>query len=99
MKLFDLHADIGYDVMEEKTKGDFHVVKNTHAKKFDQGQIGYVAMASFFEGNEDWAYMQDMIKSLRSQIEECEDIDLVLDVYKRQELRKYLFAQGFVMII
>ena len=78
MKLFDLHADIGYDVMEEQAKGDFHVVKNTHAKKFDKGQIAYITMACFFEGKEDWAYMQDMILSLRKQIEECEDIDLVL---------------------
>lgn len=78
MKLFDLHADIGYDVMEEKAKGHLHVVRDVHAKKFDQGEIAYVAMASFFEGKEDWAYMQEMITSLVKQIKECDDIDLVL---------------------
>lgn len=79
MKLFDLHADIGYNVMEEKAKGRTHIVKDVHAAKFDQGEITYIGMASFFEGKESWEYMQDMVRNLKAQIMECRDIDLVLN--------------------
>lgn len=83
MKLFDLHADIGYDVMQKKRVGQLHVVDSIHKDKFKKGELGYVGMASFFEGKEDWAYMQEMIINLKAQIQECEELDLVM---KKQDL-------------
>lgn len=97
MKLFDLHADIGYDVMEEKAKGNQHVVRDVHASKFDQGEIAYIGMASFFEGSESWEYMQDMVCNLKASILECEDIDLVLqkkDLEENGHKKAFLTIEG-----
>ena len=77
MKLFDLHADIGYDVMQKKhTETD--ILNRFHLQKFLEGEVSYIGMASFFEGSETWDYMQDMVLSLKKEIEHCEMIDLVL---------------------
>lgn len=48
MKLFDLHADIGYDVMQKKhTETD--ILNRFHLQKFLEGEVSYIGMASFFE--------------------------------------------------
>lgn len=78
MKIFDMHADIGYDVINKKKQGLLHVVKNTHQQKFDTGEIGYIGMASYFEGEETWEDMQEMVSTLKAQILECDRVDLVL---------------------
>lgn len=78
MKIMDLHADIGYDVMQKRAqgyKGD--ILQRFHMEKFHQGEIAYIGMASYFEGWEDWAYMQTMVSSLREEIEQCEAVDIV----------------------
>lgn len=95
MKLFDLHADIGYDVMEESAKGNDHVVRDVHCKKFDQGELAYIAMASYFEGVESWEYMQKMVLQLKQQIIECEDLELVLtkdDLFDNSGKKKALLT-------
>lgn len=79
MKIFDMHADIGYDVMEKKKQGIQHVVRDVHQKKFKAGEIAYVGMASYFEGNESWEDMQEMVTTLRMEILACDEIDLVLN--------------------
>lgn len=46
MKLFDLHADIGYDVMQKKhTETD--ILNRFHLQKFLEGEVSYIGMASF----------------------------------------------------
>ena len=61
MKSFDLHADIGYDIMQKKNKGyKENILKTYHLPKFEQGEIAYICMASFFDGHEDWTDMQDL---------------------------------------
>lgn len=80
MKIFDLHADIGYDVMQKRRaghKGD--ILTKFHVDKFKAGEIAYVGMASYFEGHEDWEYMQTMVRCLKEEIMACQDIDLVLN--------------------
>lgn len=49
MKLFDLHADIGYDIVQKRKQGiTKDVIKNYHIEKFHQGEIAFICMASFF---------------------------------------------------
>lgn len=78
MKIFDLHADIGYDVMQKRAQGETEILNKYHLAKFRQGDVQYVNMASYFEGSEDWSAMQKMILSLKEEIACCEEIDLVL---------------------
>lgn len=79
LKSFDLHADIGYDIMQKKNKGyKENILKTYHLPKFEQGEIAYICMASFFDGHEDWTDMQDMIQSTKKAIQECEDVCLLL---------------------
>ena len=96
MKLFDLHADIGYDVMQKKlTETD--ILNRFHVQKFLEGEVFYVGMASFFEGSETWDYMQDMVLSLKKEIEHCEMIDLVLcakDMKENGHIKAILTVEG-----
>lgn len=79
MKCFDLHADIGYDIMQKKVKNEAdNILAKYHMKKFQKGEVAYICMASFFDGHEDWAYMQKMLKATRKQIDECAQAQLVL---------------------
>ena len=57
LKSFDLHADIGYDIMQKKNKGyKENILKTYHLPKFEQGEIAYICMASFFDGHEAVSY-------------------------------------------
>lgn len=79
MKLADLHADIGYDIMEKQKKGIYeHILRDHHIKKFQIGEIGCVCMASFFDGTQSWQQMQEMVSATRREIDHCEDVSLVL---------------------
>lgn len=79
MKLFDLHADIGYDVIQKKRHQIHHIIRDQHIQKFHKGQLAYVCMASFFDGHESWSDMQEMVLSLKADIAMCDEVDLVLD--------------------
>ena len=86
MRLFDLHADIGYDIIQKKKqKITKDVIKNYHVEKFHKGEIAFICMASFFEGKETWDEMKDMISSTRKEIDDCDAVDLVLT---REDLEK-----------
>ncbi|MCR0327760.1 membrane dipeptidase [[Clostridium] innocuum] len=96
MKLFDLHADIGYDVMQKKNK-ESDILNRFHVQKFLAGEVSYVGMASFFEGSEPWEYMQDMILSLKREIESCDQIDLVVskeDLKENGHIKAVLTVEG-----
>lgn len=69
MQLFDLHADIGYDVYEQHRKGVRDVMDTRHAAKLKEGGISVVCMASFFDGKQDWKTMQDMIHETRFELD------------------------------
>lgn len=78
MEVFDLHADIGFDVMQKRRQGKTDILKNYHIDKWKNGGIMFVSMASNFEGNETWEDMQTMILSLKEEIAACDMVDLVL---------------------
>lgn len=80
MKLFDFHADIGFDVINKRKKGLHDILNTYHIQKFRAGNISYISMASYFEGSESWADMQDMVIALKEEITMCEDVDLVLSI-------------------
>lgn len=78
MWIADLHADIGYDVMRKKKTQQHKDFFNTwHIEKWKKEKMGLICMASYFEGWEDWSYMQEMIMEVRKAIEACSDIELV----------------------
>lgn len=77
MKLVDLHADIGYDVLQKKKEGYCDILKKFHVPKWQAGGIDTVCMASFFDGHETWEDMQEMILALKEEIASCKEIVLV----------------------
>lgn len=69
MKIFDLHADIGMDVLSKKLKGEQDILKTYHLDKLELGDILGVGMACFFEGHENWQTAQTMVRALREELE------------------------------
>lgn len=78
MKIFDLHADIGYDVMKERQKRNHDILKKRHLPNLAAGEIGAVCMASYFEGKETWSDMQAMILALKEELHENSEIQQIL---------------------
>lgn len=76
MKIFDLHADIGSDILCQLNKGKTEILKNEHLDKLAKGEVKGVAVASYFEGHESWATMQAMISSTRKEIE-ANDVNFI----------------------
>lgn len=61
MKIFDLHADLGFDIHEKYKKGEKNVLKNRHNDRVFKGEVTSIAMASYFEGSQNWDEMKAMI--------------------------------------
>lgn len=70
MKIFDMHADIGTDILERLEKGQTHIFKEQHFPKLINGEIGGVFTACFFCGTEDWSRMQKMVLACNANIDE-----------------------------
>ena len=68
MKIIDLHADIGYHILNEKHKGNEDVFIQRHIPKLESGETLAVGMVSFFEGKEDLACAYEMTQFLHDQI-------------------------------
>ncbi len=92
MKLFDLHADLGYAVLKKKRAGYQHILSSFYTDQLIAGGIAAVCMASYFDGSQDWTQMQEMVCTLKEEIRDCEKIVLVDDARKidaAQEGRLY----------
>ena len=70
MKIFDLHADLACAIRPYSAQGEHAVLKNHWADKFEAGEIGVTAAASFFAGRETWEEMQETVRMVRQDIEE-----------------------------
>ena len=68
MRIFDLHADIGMDVLAKHIKGETTILQRYHIDKLHQGGIGFVGMACFFEGHETIDNLKNMVRTLRQEI-------------------------------
>lgn len=69
MRIFDLHADIGWDLLHRQEQGRTNVLKEDHLDKLRSGEVLGVGIASYFEGTEDWPRMQKMVRTVREEIE------------------------------
>lgn len=85
MKLFDLHADTGYAVMKLRKQHKQDIITNYQLDKRRQGAFSWVCMASYFEGRESWADMQEMILALQEEIALCKQVQLV---QRKQDLKQ-----------
>ncbi len=68
MRIFDLHADIGCDILRKEEQGHNDALQMDHLPKLKEGEIMGVCIASFFDGSEDWEQMQRMVEASRRQI-------------------------------
>lgn len=68
MKLFDAHADLGYDVLDKHRQGRRDILKTDHVDKLIAGEVFGVGMACFFKGDEDWVTAKAMVTTLRQEI-------------------------------
>lgn len=73
MEIFDLHADIGMDVLSKKLRGEQDILKTYHLDKLAQGHVLGVGMACFFEGHENWQVAQAMVNALKAELEMNQD--------------------------
>ena len=68
MKIFDLHADLGFDIHEKNLKGEKDVLKKYHNDKVFKGEVSNIAMASYFEGYQNWDEMKAMILDCENEL-------------------------------
>ena len=68
MKIFDLHADIGFDINDKMKKGEKDVFMTHHYPKLEKGDFFCVGVASFFEGHETWADMETCITNVKNDL-------------------------------
>lgn len=80
MKMIDLHADIGYHILNEKHKGNKHVFREHHLPKLIKGETLAVGMVSFFEGKENLDFAYEMMRNLHEEI--LNNSDLVVPYLK-----------------
>jgi membrane dipeptidase len=73
MKIFDTHADIGYDVLARHLKGERDIIKTHHLHKWLQGEVYGLGMASFFKGDETLETAKAMVEQLRLEIQHNSD--------------------------
>lgn len=86
MRIFDLHADIGWDILRKHEQGRTHVLREEHLPKLIKGEVLGVGIASYFEGSEDWGRMQKMVLAARQEIEE--NLDAVTWIKSRADLEE-----------
>lgn len=77
LKLVDLHADIGYDVIQKRKAKETNILQRYHVEKWKKGEFDTICMASYFEGHETWDQMKEMILALKEEIYACDDVVLV----------------------
>ena len=86
MRIFDLHADIGWDILRKHEQGRTHVLREEHLPKLIKGEVLGVGIASYFEGSEDWDRMQKMVLAVRQEIEE--NLDAVTWIKSKADLEE-----------
>lgn len=68
MKIFDLHADLGFDIHEKYKTGERDVLKKHHNDRVFKGEVTSIAMASYFEGFQNWDEMKAMILDCENEL-------------------------------
>ncbi|MEA5026506.1 MAG: membrane dipeptidase [Erysipelotrichaceae bacterium] len=68
MRIYDLHADIGTDILDKHRLGRTDILKTDHLSKLKSGEVRGVATACFFSGKENWKTMQKMVLTTGREI-------------------------------
>ncbi len=68
MKIFDTHADIGFDVLDKHLKGETDILKKHHIDKWISGEVYGLGIASFFKGDESLEIAKAMVEQLLIEI-------------------------------
>ena len=79
MKLFDLHADLGYAVWQKHEAGYTDILSSFYTDALRKGGIKAVFMACWFDGTQDFDQMCAMIHALKADIARSDDVRLVMD--------------------
>lgn len=74
MRILDLHADLGMDILKKHQEGETDVLKNRHLDKLKSGEVMYTAAACFFEGSQSWEEMQEMVLLTREELQNSDVI-------------------------
>ena len=69
-----MHCDIGTNLYERHLKGESDVFRRCHLENMDKGEVKGVFTACFFDGHEDWPYMQEMIKHCNKVLDEEKEV-------------------------
>ena len=86
MRIFDLHADIGWHMLHEHELGKTDVFRQQHFDKLVSGEVLGVGVACFFDGTEDWERMQKMVLTARQEIEA--NLDRVTWIREKKDLEE-----------
>ena len=84
MKVFDMHADMGTNFYERQLNGEKDVFRNYNKNNLNEGEVRGVFTACFFEGRENWDYMQKMIEFCNQEI--SSNSDVLRQVKSREDL-------------
>jgi len=68
MKIADLHADIGYDLLRHKE--DHQRLTVEHLDKLKKGEVAYCSIANYFDGSQTLSEMMEMLDHSLKMIEE-----------------------------
>lgn len=68
MKIADLHADIGYDLLRHKE--DHQRLTTEHLNKLKKGEVAYCSIANYFDGSQTLSEMMEMLNHSLKMIEE-----------------------------
>lgn len=74
MKIADLHADIGYDLLRNKQIE--HRFETEHLPKLKQGEVDYCSIANYFDGSQTLEEMKEMMDHAL-EIIEASDVELL----------------------
>ncbi len=74
MKIADLHADIGYDLL--RNRHIEHRFEQEHLTKLKQGEVAYCSIANYFDGSQTLEEMKEMIEH-SFQVIEASDVELL----------------------
>lgn len=87
MKIFDLHADIGWDILRHKELNETNILQTYHLDKLASGQVEGVGVACFFDGSEDWARMQEMVLAVKEEMQLNQDANRITWIRNKEDLQ------------
>ena len=68
-RIFDLHADLGWNIQRLHKLGEKDILKNHHLSNLRKGEVLDCAAACFFSGEQSWQEMKEMITNTRNEID------------------------------